>query len=703
MTVFRACLAALFFSSLQFSINSGADAAEADYPLLVGRGMVDITGPIGVKMLGFVRSDHVSRGIHTRQYARAFVIADPVSQRRLAIVTADLGTMTHSVVLSVLDRLRAKTGDAYRLDNVLIAATHTHSAPGGFWHYGAGTIVGSPFYREYFDALVGGIAESILAAHADLGPGRVLVAAGEVQNAGAQRSRVAYMQNPEAERRRFQNDIDTEMTLLKFDTPAGPIGALNWYPVHPTSMTFNNHLISSDHKGHAARSFERTRMEKDFVAAFAQSNCGDVTPNLNLDNTGPGENEFESTRVIAERQLRTALRLFDEASRPLAPTLDTRFAYVDFANLLVRGEFTGAGEQRTCPAAFGYSFAAGSTEDGGGHPLFKEGMKVRAPLIDTLSRTIAPLPAPSDELRRCHEPKPILFAPGAADPPAMPHVLPLWVARLGELVIVAGPAEFTTMSGRRFRDIVRRAIPDAKHVIVAGYTGDYVNYVTTREEYESQQYEGASTLFGPWTQAAYMQEFARLAADLAADRPSETASPPVDVRGAVKPTPLETDFDLEPPGSKLGAVAQDAQPRYKRGELAGASFWTGNPINGYRPGRHFVAIDRQTAKSATDPDDWTPVFRDGDWELKCRWSQPSLDESASAKEKGDDASPPTARVPNFSATKVLPDAHLVSVEFAIPADLPAGTYRIRHLGQFKTKSDPELHAFTATSRPFVVE
>lgn len=701
MTALRIWLGLVSLAAFGLPPESMARAAESDYPLMIGRGMADITGPIGVKMLGFVRSDHVSRGIHTRQYARAFVIADPVSQRRLAIVIADLGTMTHSVVLSVLDRLREKTGDLYRLDNLLIAATHTHSAPGGFWHYGAGTIVGSPFYSEYFDAIVGGIADSILAAHADLGPGRVLVAEGDVQNAGAQRSRVAYMQNPDAERQRYRADIDTEMTLLKFDTPAGPIGTLNWYPVHPTSMTFNNHLISSDHKGHAARSFERTRKEKNFVAAFAQSNCGDVTPNLNLDNTGPGEDEFESTRIIAERQLRTALALFDEATRPLAPTLDTRFAYVDFANLRVRGEFTGTGEQRTCPAAFGYSFAAGSTEDGGGHPLFKEGMKVRAPLIDTLSRTIAPLPAPSDELRRCHEPKPILFAPGAADPPAMPHVLPLAVARLGELVIVAGPAEFTTMSGRRFRDVVRRIIPEARHVIVAGYTGDYVNYVTTREEYESQQYEGASTLFGPWTQAAYTQEFARLATDLAAGRPSEAASPPVDVRGAVKPTTLGTDFDLEPPGSKFGAVVEDTQSRYRRGELARASFWTGNPINGYSPRRHFVAIDRQTAKSAADPDGWMTVFQDGDWELKCRWSQPSLDESAAAKENAGTAS--TARVPNFSATKVLPDAHLLLVEFALPADLPPGTYRIRHLGQYKTKSEPNLHAFTATSRPFVVE
>ena len=41
----------------------------------------------------------------------------------------------------------------------------------------------------------------------------------------------------------------------------------------------------------------------DFVAAFAQSDPGDVTPNTNLDNTGPGATDVETTRIMGERQL----------------------------------------------------------------------------------------------------------------------------------------------------------------------------------------------------------------------------------------------------------------------------------------------------------------------------------------------------------------------------------------------------------------
>ena len=37
----------------------------------------------------------------------------------------------------------------------------------------------------------------------------------------------------------------------------------------------------------------------------------------------------------------------------------------------------------------------------------------------------------------------------------------------------------------------------------------YTHYITTYEEYQQQRYEGASTLYGPHTLAAYQQEFYR--------------------------------------------------------------------------------------------------------------------------------------------------------------------------------------------------
>jgi len=642
-------------------------AATAAEPYLIGRGKIDITGPaVGVKMLGYVRPDQITEGIHLRQYARAFVVVDPASERRLAIVNTDLMSVTHSLVLAVLDKVNERAPGLYKLDNVVIAATHSHAVPGGYWHYGADSPIGTPFHPEHFDALASGIATAIFNAHKDLQPGRIRINAGPVEGAAAQRSRVAYRRNPEEERKRYATDTDVDMTLLRFDTAAGPIGLLNWFPVHPTSMSFNNKLISGDNKGYAEYACERAltaggKVKTPFVAAFAQANCGDVTPNLTLDARGPGADEFESTQIIGERQSAAAQRLFAQATEELSGAVDSRQSYVDFAHVKVSDEFTHAGEQYTAPAAYGYSFGAGSTEDGGGLPIFREGMTRREPLIDRIAKTIVPLPAPTDELRRLHSPKPILLSVGLSQPPALPNVLPVSVVRIGQLAIVAGPAEFTTMSGRRFRDAVIKALPGVKYVAVAGYANDYAGYVATREEYGVQNYEGAATLFGPWTQAAYQQEFARLAADIAAGRPSETHEKPVEMRGNVRPTPLAA-VDKPPESGKFGDVVEDAKPEYEKGAHATASFVSGNPQNGYRPDRQFAVIERKTG------DAWKPVAVDGDWEVKIRWK-------------------------NGVAT----------IEWAIPADAKPGEYRIAHHGVSKTDADTELQEFDAMSRTFRVD
>lgn len=101
------------------------------------------------------------------------------------------------------------------------------------------------------------------------------------------------------------------------------------------------------------------------------------------------------------------------------------------------------------------------------------------------------------------------------------------------------------MSGRRLRNTVQRVLldngfPSNVKVVIAGLSNTYSSYVTTYEEYQVydhsavhactyttwfsflvtqimqvQRYEGASTVYGPYTLDAYLQEFGKLAAALA--------------------------------------------------------------------------------------------------------------------------------------------------------------------------------------------
>src|SRR5262249_59835260 len=81
----------------------------------------------------------------------------------------------------------------------------------------------------------------------------------------------------------------------------------------------------------------------EFVAAFAQTNAGDVTPNLNLNNTGPGKTDVESTRIIGERQARVAEKLFNQATETVSGPIGFRHAFVDFSRLDGADEVTGSG------------------------------------------------------------------------------------------------------------------------------------------------------------------------------------------------------------------------------------------------------------------------------------------------------------------------------------------------------------------------
>lgn len=97
--------------------------------------------------------------------------------------------------------------------------------------------------------------------------------------------------------------------------------------------------------------------------------------------------------------------------------------------------------------------------------------------------------------------------------PLVPHVLPLQVIRIGQLTLAAVPAEFTTMAGRRLTQTLKdtAGAPPNARIIIANYANGYSGYVTTKEEYDMQHYEGASTLYGPYTLEAYRQEIGLLA------------------------------------------------------------------------------------------------------------------------------------------------------------------------------------------------
>lgn len=80
--------------------------------------------------------------------------------------------------------------------------------------------------------------------------------------------------------------------------------------------------------------------------------------------------EILSTKIIGEKQFQKAVDLFNSAQEELPGKVDYRHTYLNFTDIEV--ELDRNIVVRTCPAAIGPGFAAGTT-DGPGLPGFQQG------------------------------------------------------------------------------------------------------------------------------------------------------------------------------------------------------------------------------------------------------------------------------------------------------------------------------------------
>lgn len=436
-----------------------------------------------------------------------------------------------------------------------------------------------------------------------------------------------------------------------------------------------------------------------FVAAFCQSNSGDVSPNVLgafcLDTglpcdfnhstcggrnelcygQGPGyPDEFESTRIIGERQFRKAADLFNAADEEIKGEVDFRHAYIDFSKLEVTISDQGADKVvKTCPAAMGFAFAAGTT-DGPGSFDFKQGDDKGSPFWKLVRNLVLTL---SRKQIDCQHPKPILLDTGEMNIPYdwAPSILPIQILRVGQFIILSIPGEISTMAGRRLRDAVKTVLSSHKdfenvHIVISALSNAYSQYATTYEEYHVQRYEGASTLYGPHTLNAYIQEFKKLAKALVSGQPVESGPQP--------PNLLDKQVCLLPPvvvdgtpfGVNFGDVFSDIPQNstFKSGEVVTVSFWSACPRNDLMTEGTFALVEFLQGK-----DTWVPAYDDDDFCLRFKWSR------------------------RFQ----LSPMSKATMEWRIPQGVTPGVYRISHFGAAKGLFGSINH-FTGSSSAFVV-
>ncbi|XP_008941068.1 PREDICTED: neutral ceramidase, partial [Merops nubicus] len=665
------------------------DSNEARTNYLLGVGRADCTGPVAeIPLMGYANMDQVGGGLLTRLYSRAFIVADLEDSRRVVFVSADIGMVSQRLRLEVLKKLKSKYGDLYRQDNVILSGTHTHSGPGGYFQYTLFWITSKGLIRPSLNAIVNGIVKSIDIAHQNMKKGKLFINRGIVENSQINRSPFSYLENPASERSRYSSNTDKEMVMLKMVGEDGQeLGFISWFAVHPVSMNNTNHLVNSDNVGYASYLFEREKNkgmlpgEGSFVAAFASSNLGDVSPNTkgpfcintgdscnNPQSTcpvggarmciamGPGNDMFDSTRIIGQNIYLKARELYEKASQVVTGPLSSAHQWVNMSDVLV--ELNATHTVKTCKPALGHSFAAG-TIDGAGAFNFTQGSVEEDPFWDEIRDQL--LGKPSNETKACHKPKPILFSTGEMTRPHPwhPDIVDVQIAAIGSLAIVAVPGEFTTMSGRRLREAVKREFDShgtpGMDVVIAGLCNVYTHYITTYEEYQAQRYEAASTIYGPHTLSAYIQLYRGLARAIAKntvqDLPRGPEPPVFNIGNTTLLPPLTAD--RAPVNKTFGDVLQGVRQQYRVSEVAEVTFVGANPRTSAENAteHNFLTVERYTSAS----DSWHVVQNDASWDTRFYW------------------------------TKGLFGRSNVTVEWHIPRGTEPGTYRIRYFGHYKKR------------------
>ncbi|KAK3065432.1 hypothetical protein LTS18_009275 [Coniosporium uncinatum] len=704
-------------NKLQSSKPSQELSGNGEY--LIGVGKADITGPVvEINLMGYANTSQVGSGLRQRLYSRAFIVGSPEKPTdRFVYLVLDTQSGDTAVRHGILEALSemGKEYAVYGNQNVAVTGTHSHSGPGAWLNYLLPQITSKGFDKQSYQAIVDGAVLSIKRAHESLTPGSLSVGTTNITNANINRSLFAYLANPQSERDRYSDNVDKTLTMLKFrrSSDGKSIGVLTWFPVHGTSMLGNNTLITGDNKGVAAYLFERAvaadhhtsansnNAAEGFVAGFSQSNVGDTTPNVNGAYCETGESagqpcKFEDSTCdgksqgchgrgplfaqddhgtascfeIGRRQFEGAYTLFRSMSTDASSSIDTSTSgkpltgpvkafhtYLDFSNYTFTPPLSPHNKTllRTCPAALGYSFAAG-TSDGPGAFDFTQndpGAPNASPVWGVVGGL---LHSAGEEQKDCQAPKPILLDVGETHRPYewTPNIVDIQSFRVGSLFIVVSPGEATTMAGRRWREAVAEHAADSgmlsdhyadgegrekvevEHagakeereeamVVLGGPANSYTHYITTPAEYAIQRYEAASTLYGPNTLDAYIHATLSHLHLLSSD-----TTPLQNPRQIVGPAPpINTNrslsfingvvFDAPGWGKSYGQVVKDGdvRSRYSVGETVRVSFVAANPRNDLRLEKTYAAVEKSVVGG------WETVRTDADWDLVFRWRRTS--------------------------------------------------------------------------------
>jgi hypothetical protein len=227
-------------------------------PLLAGAARITMTPPGSPPLAGYGnRLGRPSRGVHDDLYARALALR--AGEQTIVLVALDLLAVTDDMVTAIQTRVQREISLAP--DNLIVAATHTHSGFGAVAH----RVWESFAAGEYDEAVFRFLADR--AAHAAVSAVRNLAPAQLAWGEATAPERIINRMIP-------HGYSDPSIPFFAVQRPDGSaIAVVVNFSAHATVLRADNFYLSGDFPGATARSLE----EHGGVALYTAGAVADQT------------------------------------------------------------------------------------------------------------------------------------------------------------------------------------------------------------------------------------------------------------------------------------------------------------------------------------------------------------------------------------------------------------------------------------------
>jgi len=289
-----------------FALPGGAE-------LRAGAGSCEVVPPIDkwkVTLGGYgARNKKPATGVHDPIYAKALVFES--EGEKIAIAVIDLVEVSDEIRTAVLERLK---GSDFGDQNLLLTATHTHSAPGAVEKIIVASLIFGKYSQKVVDLIADGVVNAIKQAEANLQPAVVKIAQKQVPGLTRNRRVPAYNYDT----RRFstpfdpahpEGTTDNTITVLRVDNSKGePIAILVHLATHATVLGADNFLISADWPGVMRREIKSHYPSAEVI--FMNGAEGDQAPNI---TTQDDPDDFKCLEQFGKKVAKSVLPLIESA------------------------------------------------------------------------------------------------------------------------------------------------------------------------------------------------------------------------------------------------------------------------------------------------------------------------------------------------------------------------------------------------------